>query len=183
MNHRKSYHSLRPRNQCEILRRGLSVSGARFWSTNSSSHWENYLLRSYSNHFTWTIPDITGITRWTNRDMPDATIKMAIRSPSKNGTRLTLQTFYSPTVFDYSTFGANVLEGTGLSKDVYAEMVSPHVPSGSGIAARQKSVRPVLASGAQIEQWGIRAGSFRQKSGRNHNDYTIPRWRKEGSWF
>ena len=56
----------------------------------------------------------------------------------KDGNALPVEKWYEAnaanllltTVFDYSTFGANVLEGAGLSKDVYAEMVSPHVPSG-----------------------------------------------------
>jgi CubicO group peptidase (beta-lactamase class C family) len=34
------------------------------------------------------------------------------------------------TIGDYSKFGVNVLEGAGLAKEVYADMVSPHLPQG-----------------------------------------------------
>lgn len=56
----------------------------------------------------------------------------------KDGKALPLEKWYEAhaanllltTVRDYSAFGAHVLEGGGLSRDVYAEMVSPHVPPG-----------------------------------------------------
>jgi CubicO group peptidase (beta-lactamase class C family) len=55
----------------------------------------------------------------------------------KDGKPLPVEKWYEPhaanllltTVGDYSKFGASVINGAGLSKDVYAEMVSPHSPS------------------------------------------------------
>ena len=59
-------------------------------------------------------------------------------SYDKDGNPLPLEKWYEPhaanllltTVGDYSKFGAHVVDGAGLSKDVYAEMVSPYSPSG-----------------------------------------------------
>jgi len=60
-------------------------------------------------------------------------------SHDKDGHALELEKWYEPnganllliTVGDYSRFAAHVLQGGDLSKDVYAEMITPHAPRGT----------------------------------------------------
>lgn len=57
----------------------------------------------------------------------------------KDGKALEIEKWYEPnganllltTVEDYSRFGAHVLRGGDLSKEVYREMVTPHAPAGT----------------------------------------------------
>jgi CubicO group peptidase (beta-lactamase class C family) len=65
----------------------------------------------------------------------------------KDGKVLELEKWYEPhganllltTVGDYSRFATHVLRGGDLSKDVYREMVTPHVPTGAATDATKNS--------------------------------------------
>ena len=65
----------------------------------------------------------------------------------KDGTALEVEKWYEPhganllltTIHDYSSFGAHVIRGGDLSKDVYREMVTPHAPPGAAAAERKNN--------------------------------------------